>query len=110
MKKFTEKEYAKREKIFIDLMRNHRGEENSINYADIITIMNTYGFKMSHDCLRNFITQIKLKNRLPIVYTRGKGYFWAKRKSEIENTIKDLILMQSSLQEQVDLLREFVME
>ena len=91
-------------------MRNHRGEENSINYADIITIMDNYGFHFSHDRLRGFITKTRIRNRLPIVYTRGKGYFWAKRKSEIEKTIKDLILMQSSLQEQVDLLREFVME
>lgn len=110
MKRFTDKEYAKREKVFLDLMRNHRGEENSINYADIIIFMDNYGFNFSHDRLRGFITTIRLKNRLPIVYKRGKGYFWARRKSEIESTILDLKSMQSSLQEQIDLLSEFVME
>ena len=106
----TQKEYAKRERVFVDLMREHRGQENSIMYNDILVIMDNYGFKMKHDALRSFITSVKIKNRIPIVYARGKGYFWAKRKSEIENTINDLKSMQSSLQEQIDLLQEFIME
>ena len=110
MKTMTQEQYAKRERVFIELIQNHTGEENSINYKECLDYMEKYGFKMSYDTLREFITKVKLKYMLPIIYTRGKGYFWAKRKSEIENTIKDLKSMQNALQKQIDLLQKFIIE
>lgn len=106
----TQKEIFKRDNLVVDLLFKHMGEENALPHTDIEKHLENHGYKIGHDRLRNILSRIRQERKLPIVYSRGKGYFWAKRKSEIEQTLNDLKSMQQSLQDQIDVLSKFVME
>ena len=98
----------KRNNLLVKFLSQHAGENNGASYNDIIKYLKEYGFETTPDSLRNLITKVKLERRLPIVYKRKKGYFWANCKQEILDTINDLKSMQNAIQEQINMLEKFV--
>ena len=98
----------KRNNLLVDFLSQHTGENNSVTHTEIIEYLKKQGFEITHDSLRNLITKVKLQRRLPILYKRKKGYFWAGCKQEILDTINDLKSMQNAIQEQINLLSKFI--
>lgn len=108
MSRLSKEQNLIKENIIVDALLEHRGEENHISVHDIQKILRENEFCVQHRSINQMITKIKLERRIPICYKRGKGYFLAKRKSDIETTLKDLGMMIKSLQEHYDFLESFI--
>ena len=110
MPKPTKEMNFKKENLIVDTLFKHRGIENTITAKELCDILRKNGFEVKHRSINGMMTKIKFERKIPICYIRGKGYFWGKKKEDIELTIVDLRLMIKSLEEHAEFLESFIIE
>lgn len=112
MGKPTELEKFKIDNAVVDFLFEHKGKENAVTGKDILAVIRSVS---TTDCLYEggasaFVRKLMLERRLPICHNRGRngGYYWAKTKEEILESISDLQGTISSIQETIEHLQSFI--
>lgn len=106
----TRKETYKRDTLLRNLLFRHKGFENAIKTKDICAEMNAYGYKINARCLPTIIKRLRKERGLPISYARGKGYFIARSKSDIQRAISDMELQINALQTTINFMKGFIFD
>lgn len=100
----------KRDSLVLEFMKEHKGEENIISSHEIQKFLSDNGYCVKPRNVGSLLNRIMYERNAPICYTNGKGYYWAKTKSEIEKTVADMKMRQVALQEHIDHLKQFIIE
>lgn len=100
----------KLDNLLLDFMRERKGEENCVSSREIHKFLSEKGYSCKWECVNSMITRIMYERNAPICSLNRKGYFWAKNRTEIENTISSLESRRSALQEHIDHLRNFIID
>ena len=103
----TRKETQRRLILLRNLVRKHKGFENSISTKEIISQMKEYGFDIHPRALPKMIAKVREEFYLPISYERGKGYFMAVKKEDFEKAIKDMEMQVNALLTHINFLQSF---
>lgn len=103
-------EVIRQENLVVDLLLKHKGADNSITAKEIVTYLAQNKIDIQVRSINHFITRLKNTRRLPICYIRGKGYFVATKRAEVEHTIEDMRKMQKALQDNIDLMLSFILD
>ena len=96
--------------LLVEFFHEHKGAENFVTANEVADFLAKNGFPIKQRSVNSLITNLKKQRYIPICYIRRKGYFWARTKAEILSTINDMQMMINSLQEHIDLLREFIID
>lgn len=108
----TELEKFKIDNAVVEFLFAHKGKENSVTGKDILAVIRSVS---KNDCSYEgsasaFIRKLMLERRLPICHNRGRngGYYWAKTKEGIIESISDLQGNISAMQETIEHLQSFI--
>lgn len=112
MGKPTELEKFKIDNAVVDFLFAHKGKENAVTGNDILAVIRSVS---KTDCSYEgsasaFIRKLMLERRLPICHNRGRngGYYWAKTKDELIESVKDLEGRIATMQETIEHLQSFI--
>lgn len=106
----TRKQLYKRDSLLKGVLIKHKGFENAISTRAIIEEMRERGYEIKARALPQVIKKLRWERGLPISYARGKGYFLAKTKKDIQTAIEDMQKQIDSLKTTINFLRGFVFE
>ena len=107
----TKDQVFKRDNLLVKVLReNHRGSENPMTSEQASKYLSEYGFSVKPRNIGTVVNRLAIEWGLPICYINGKGYFWATKKCEIQNTIADLQSRINALQEHINHLNNFIIE
>lgn len=98
----------KRDSLLRGILVKHKGFENAISTSAIIEEMRLRGYEINARCLPNIIKKLRWKRCLPISYARGRGYFLAVTKEDIQSAIDDMKMQIDSLQTTINFLSGFI--
>ncbi len=98
-----------RDNLVVNILIEHRGKEDPITQKELQSVLESHGYKIAHWSIGQVVNRIAYQRKLPICYVNGKGYYWASRRSEIEDTIADLRSRMNALQEHIDHLSKFLL-
>lgn len=100
----------KRDNLLVDIIFQHKGEQNVISAKEITTILNENGYQTKTDHIHGIVKKMVIKRRLPICSANARGYYWATAKEEIQATIGDLQNRIAEMQKRIDVLKSFIIE
>ena len=103
----TRKETQRRLILLRNLVRKHKGFENSISTKEIISQMKEYGFDIRPRVLPQLVAKVREEFYLPISYERGKGYFMAVKKEDFDKAIRDMEMQVNALLTHINFLQSF---
>lgn len=103
------KETFKSNTLLKDLIWKHKGIDNAISTKEICNQLKDYGYTIKERALPTLIQDLRFELNLPICYQRGKGYFWAISKNDIDITINDLQNQIYALQTTINFMKGFVL-
>ena len=106
--RLTELQVFKRDNELVDFIKAHRGGESAVTTELICTHLAERGYPTDKRYIGHLINKLMYERNLPLCYINGKGYYWAIRKAEIENTIIDLRCRINAMQEHIDHLNRFI--
>ena len=104
----TRRETYKRDSLLKNLIYKHKGLENAIKTREICKQFNEWGKPINARSLPQIIKRLRYERGLPICYQRGKGYFWATSKKDIQITIEDLQSQIYALQTTINFMKGFI--
>ena len=108
----SREERVKLDNLVVELLYNHKGKENAVSGKEIASLLrensssgHEYGTSMA--C---FIRRVMIERRLPICHIQGSngGYYWAKTKEELLESVKDLEERIATMQETIEHLQSFI--
>ena len=106
----NKKQIYMRDNFLRNLLYKHKGIDNAISTQDIIKELEVYGRPIKERSLPQLIQKLRYKRGVPICYKRGKGYFWAISKNDIDITINDLQNQIYGLQTTINFMNSFILE
>ena len=107
----TAEQCFKRNSLLVkEIRENHRGGENPLSSEQASKFLSEHGFCVKTKNICKLINGIAKEWCLPICFINAKGYFWATKKSEIQETIADLQSRINALQEHIYHLNSFIIE
>lgn len=104
------KQIYMRDSFLRNLLHKHKGVDNAISTQEICKQLKDYGRPIKERSLPQLIQKLRYERGVPICYKRGKGYFWAISKNDIDITINDLQNQIYGLQTTIDFMKGFILE
>lgn len=108
MARLTEISAFKRDNLLLEFLKAHKGIENIVSRSEIADYLTSYGWTTRADYINGLVKKVMYQFNAPICYQNGNGYYWAKTRNEIEQTVADMESRQRALQEYIDHLRNFI--
>ena len=111
MPKAKMEERIKLDNLVVQLLFEHKGKEHAVSGKEIATLLRENSEKgYNYGSVTSFIRRIMIERRLPICHVNGMhgGYYWAKTKDELIESVKDLEGRIAPMQETIEHLQSFI--
>lgn len=98
---------AKLENLLVDFMIKHKGAENIVSSKELADFCSKQGLSILPRTAGMKLVKLSVERHLPICHMHG-GYYWAKTKDELLNSVADLQMRKNALQERIEHLQSFI--
>ena len=109
MPRVREDERLKLDNAVVELLWKHKGKENAVPSNEIGALLkglNTSGYGYC-TAVPILVRRLMIERRLPICHCRG-GYYWARTKEELVDSVADLKKRLETMRETVEHLESFI--
>lgn len=103
-------ETLKRDNLIIQILLRHKGRDNAIDYRGLTKEVSANGFELKEASVHTIIARIKFERNVPICSLDSGGYYWAKNKQDVLESINHLQKKVDGLNEHIEFYKNFLID
>ena len=103
-------ETLNRDNELVSIIFQHKGIKNAIGTQELVLALRKKGYTVRADFIHQLILKIINERHLPICGKCHSGYYWAKSKQDIKESIAELSAKIKGLQERIAFYESFIYE
>lgn len=103
-------EQFKRDTAVLNVIKEHKGKENSISAKDLVKEVISKGYEMTVTNCGHIVERLIFERHVPICSIKYHGYYWAETTKDIEDCVNCLRSSVNTTLMRIDILESFIIK